>query len=74
VVRVAFVEFWLANAVGALLLHTTPLGKSIAWRLSVDMGFPVVGSLAAMMIVQLFFPGKRLAANLGTASRSVART
>ena len=74
VVRIAFVEFWLANAVGALLLHTTPLGKSIAWRLSVDMVFPVMGSLAAMMIVQLFFPGKRLAANLGTASRRVART
>lgn len=52
VVRVAFIELWLGNAVGALLLHTTPLGKSIAWRLCVDMVFPVLGSLVAVMIVQ----------------------
>jgi hypothetical protein len=52
VVRVAFIEFWLASAVGAILLHTTPLGKSIAWRLSVDPAFPVLGSLVAVMIVQ----------------------
>lgn len=52
VVRIAFIELWLASAVGAVLLHTTPLGKSIAWHLSVDMVPPVILSLAAMMIVQ----------------------
>ena len=52
IVRVAFLEFWLAIAVGAVLLHTTPLGKSIALRLSVDPALPVLGSLVAMMIVQ----------------------
>jgi hypothetical protein len=75
-VRVAFIELCLANAVGAVLLHTTMLGKSIAWSIGVHglMVIPLLWSLVAMMIVQSFFPGKRLAANLGTASRSVART
>src|ERR1019366_3582426 len=55
-VRIAFIEFWLANAVGALLLHTTMLGKSIAWSMGIRglMVIPVLWSLVAMMIVQLF--------------------
>ena len=58
-VRIALAEFWLANAVGAVLFHTTPLGKTIAWEISVAMTFPVVGALALMMIVQLL-PQSRL--------------
>jgi len=74
VVRVSFVEFWLANALGSVLLHTTLIGKLIAFKLCTAAAFPVLGSLVAMMLVQLFFPGGRLAANLGTSARGVALT
>jgi hypothetical protein len=62
-VRVAFIEFWLANAVGALLLHGTTLEKSIAWEMSTASAFPVLGSLVAMVLVQSFFPGRKPATN-----------
>ena len=31
IVRVSFIEFWLAAPIGAVLIHTTPLGVSLAW-------------------------------------------
>lgn len=58
-VRVALAELWLANVVAAVLLHTSPAGKSIAWWLPVNAVFPVVASLVAMMIVQLVHGEKR---------------
>ena len=54
IVRVSFIEFWLAAPIGAVLIHTTPLGVSLAWWLSVNMVFPLIVTLAAIMIAQLF--------------------
>lgn len=54
VLKVAFIELWLGNAVGALLLRTTRLGNSIAWQMSGDLVFPILGALVAVMIVQFF--------------------
>ena len=69
-VQVALILSWVVNAVGALLWHTSPKGRSIAWTLPGVMILPLLGCVVAMMLVQLFFPGRRLAANLAT-SRSV---
>ena len=70
--RVALVGSWIANGVGIILWHTSPLGKTIAWLLPGIMVRVLLGSLLAMMLVQLFFPSRRMAANLATAGRSVA--
>ena len=72
--RVALVGSWIANAVGIILWHTSPLGKLIAWLLPGTMVRMLLGSLVVMMVVQVVFPSKRLAANLATASRTVALT
>jgi hypothetical protein len=53
-VQVAFAGFWLASPVGALLLHTTPFGKRIAWTLAGIMVSPLLGSIVAVMAVQCF--------------------
>jgi hypothetical protein len=65
-VRVALILSWVINAVGALLWHTSRIGRSIAWALPGMMILPLLGCVVAMMLVQLFFPGRRLAANLAT--------
>ncbi len=54
IVRVAFLEFWLAAALGGVLMNTTPLGQSIAWWFSTNMAVPVLWSLVAMMVLQVF--------------------
>jgi len=53
-VQVAFAGFWLASPVGALLLHTTPFGKRMAWTLTGIMVSPLLASIAAVMAVQCF--------------------
>ena len=55
VVRIAFIEFWLATAIGAILLHTNTAGKAIAWQIG-QLGimiFPMLWSLLAMIVLQL---------------------
>ena len=53
-VRLAFAAFWLTAPVGALLLHTTPLGKRTAWHLTGIMISPLLISIVAVMVVQCF--------------------
>jgi hypothetical protein len=53
-VRIALVGFWLANVAGAVLLHTSHMGQTIAWLLPIFVNRALVWTLAAVMIVQLF--------------------
>ena len=55
--RIALIEFWLANVVGAVLLHTSHLGQSIAWLLPVFVNRALVWCLVVVMVVQLFCRG-----------------
>jgi hypothetical protein len=50
--QVAFAAFWLAPPLGALLFHTTPFGKKIAWALTGIMISPLLASITAVMAVQ----------------------
>ena len=53
IVKVALVELWAAAAIGSLLMHTQS-GRPVGWWLSTNMVFPVLVSLAAIMVLQLF--------------------
>ena len=55
--RIALVGFWLANVVGAVLLHSSHAGQTIAWLLPVFVNRALVWTLAALMIVQVFAHG-----------------
>jgi Glycosyltransferase family 87 len=70
--RVALVGSWIANGVGIILWHTSPLGKLIAWLLPGVMVRGLLGALVVMMLVQVVFPSRRLAAGPGTASSGLA--
>jgi hypothetical protein len=60
-VRVALILSWVINVVGALLWHTSSMARSIAWTLLGVMILPLLGCVVAMILVQLFCPGRRLA-------------
>jgi len=62
-VRVAFVELWLANVVGILLLHSSPRARSMAMSLGIVAAFPV---LASLMLVMLIFSGRKWFSKLGS--------
>jgi hypothetical protein len=53
-VRVALVELWLASIAAAILLHTNPQGKAMAWWLPVNAVFPLLASLLAVLLLQAF--------------------
>jgi hypothetical protein len=53
-VRVSFAGLWLAAPIGALLLHTTQLGKAVAWEFPGIMVSPLLISIVAVMVVQCF--------------------
>ena len=72
--RVALVGSWIANGVGIFLWHTSPVGKAIAWLLPGIMVRALLASLLVMMLVQLLFPSRRMAADSLVAGQSVALT
>jgi hypothetical protein len=71
-VQVALILSWVANAVTAALWHKSPLGGSKAWTVTGAMIFPSLGCMLAMMLVQLVFPGRSLAAKVGSRNPNVA--
>ena len=56
-VRLALAQLWLANLVGAVLLHTNVQGKAVAFWFPVNAVFPVFVSLLFIMTLQLFHAG-----------------
>ncbi len=60
-VKAALILSWIANAVGALLWHTSSTGRSIAWILTGVMILPLFLCILTMMLVQLFSSPKSMA-------------
>ncbi len=56
--KISLVELWLATLVGAVFLHASAQLKAIAWWLPVNATFPLLASLVAVMIAQLFCAAK----------------
>jgi hypothetical protein len=53
-VRIAFVALWLANAIGAVLFHLSPMAGNIAVQLPPLAARILLATLVVMMLVQCF--------------------